>query len=86
MEKNRFDANGWGMKVQASCMDNTITRNNFAGNSFDVGTNGTLVLNSFDHNYWDKYGVFDLNKDGTGDVPFHPVSLYSLIVEKIRLP
>ena len=82
VEQNRFQANGWGMKVQASCMDNTITRNNFTGNSFDVGTNGTLVLNSFDHNYWDKYEGYDLNKDGTGDVPFHPVSLYSLIVEK----
>jgi nitrous oxidase accessory protein len=47
-----------------------------------VGTNGTLVMNSFDHNYWDKYEGYDLNRDNTGDVPYRPVSLYSMIVEK----
>ena len=70
------------MKVQASCQDNVITNNNFLSNTFDVGTNGSLVLNSFDHNYWDKYEGYDLNKDNTGDIPYRPVSLYSMIVEK----
>ena len=44
---NLFKNNGWAMKVQASCMDNTITKNNYIGNTFDVGTNGSLVLNTF---------------------------------------
>ena len=26
-----------------------------------------------------------MNTDGIGDVPFHPVSLYSMIVEKCHL-
>jgi len=82
IEKNEFSSNGWGMKIQASCMDNVITNNNFLANTFDVGTNGSLVLNSFDHNYWDKYEGYDLNKDKTGDIPYRPVSLYSMIVEK----
>jgi len=82
VERNEFRSNGWGMKIQASCMDNTITQNNFLSNTFDVGTNGSLVLNKFDRNYWDKYEGYDLNKDNTGDVPFHPVSLFSVIVEK----
>ncbi len=82
VERNSFRDNGWAMKIQASCMDNTITQNNFLSNTFDVGTNGTLVLNSFDRNYWDKYEGYDLNKDQTGDVPYRPVSLYSMIVEK----
>jgi nitrous oxidase accessory protein len=82
VEKNVFSSNGWGMKIQASCMDNVITNNNFLSNTFDVGTNGSLVLNSFDHNYWDKYEGYDLNRDNTGDVPYRPVSLYSMIVEK----
>jgi nitrous oxidase accessory protein len=82
VEKNAFSNNGWGMKIQASCMDNVITNNNFQSNTFDVGTNGSLVLNSFDHNYWDKYEGYDLNKDNTGDIPYRPVSLYSMIVEK----
>jgi nitrous oxidase accessory protein len=82
MEKNSFQNNGWGIKIQASCMDITITKNNFIGNTFDVGTNGSLVLNTFNNNYWDKYEGYDLNKDKTGDVPYRPVSLYSMIVEK----
>lgn len=77
-----FSNNGWGMKIQASCMDNTITRNNFSGNTFDVSTNGSLVLNTFSENYWDKYTGYDLDKNHIGDVPYHPLSLFSVIVEK----
>ena len=82
MQKNLFKNNGWGMKIQASCMDIEVTKNNFIGNTFDVSTNGSLVLNTFDNNYWDKYDGYDLNKDQIGDVPYRPVSMYSMIVEK----
>ncbi len=82
MQKNLFKNNGWGMKIQASCMDIEVTKNNFIGNTFDVSTNGSLVLNTFDNNYWDKYEGYDLNKDQVGDVPYRPVSMYSMIVEK----
>lgn len=82
MQKNLFKNNGWGMKIQASCMDIEVTLNNFIGNTFDVSTNGSLVLNSFNSNYWDKYDGYDLNKDKIGDVPYRPVSMYSMIVEK----
>lgn len=82
VKNNIFNGNGWAMKIQASCNDNTITLNNFTGNTFDVATNGTLVLNTFNSNYWDKYEGYDLNRDGTGDVPFRPVSLYSMIAER----
>jgi nitrous oxidase accessory protein len=81
-EKNEFAGNGWAMKIQASCMDITVTQNNFLSNSFDVSTNGSLVLNSFNYNYWDKYEGYDLNKDNLGDVPYHPVSLFSMVVDK----
>jgi nitrous oxidase accessory protein len=79
---NTFKANGWAAKVQASCSDNNFHHNNFFGNTFDIATNGSLVLNEFTNNYWDKYEGYDLNKDGYGDVPYHPVSLYSMIVEE----
>ena len=82
MQKNLFKNNGWGMKIQASCMDIEVTKNNFIGNTFDVSTNGSLVLNTFNNNYWDKYDGYDLNKDQVGDVPYRPVSMYSMIVEK----
>ena len=81
IKKNIFSGNGWGMKIQANCVENIISYNNFYSNTFDVGTNGTLVLNTFSHNYWDKYEGYDLDKDNIGDVPFHPLSVYSVIIE-----
>lgn len=82
LEKNIFKDNGWGMKIQASCMDNEIRMNNFIRNTFDISTNGSLVLNKFIHNYWDRYEGYDLDKDDIGDVPYRPLSLFSVIVEK----
>jgi nitrous oxidase accessory protein len=82
VENNTYHFNGWAVRIQASCNDNSFTANNFFSNSFDVATNGTLVLNRFNRNYWDKYRGYDLNHDNLGDVPFHPVSLYSMVVEK----
>ena len=83
VEENVFRENGWALRVQASCDGNTVRRNDFLGNSFDVSTNGSLVLNTFDGNYWDKFEGYDLNHDGIGDVPFHPVSLYAVVVERM---
>ena len=80
--QNIFKENGWALKVQASCDDNNFYRNNFYGNSFDLATNGTMVLNKFYNNYWDKYEGYDLNKDGIGDIPYHPVSIFSMIIEQ----
>ncbi|OJW70020.1 MAG: nitrous oxide reductase [Spirosoma sp. 48-14] len=83
VRQNRFIENGWGVRVQASCVDNLFQQNQFQGNTFDVATNGNTVLNTFDQNYWDKYEGYDLNRDGLGDVPYHPVSLYSVILEQM---
>lgn len=82
IEKNIFEANGWGMNIQASCMDDVITNNNFIGNTFDISTNGSLVLNTFNSNYWDKYEGYDLDKNGVGDVPYHPLSLFAVLTER----
>ncbi len=80
---NEFTNNGWAMRIQASCDGNVFERNNFVGSSFDVATNGTMMLNTFKDNYWDKYDGYDLDRDGIGDVPYYPVSIYSVITEKI---
>ena len=82
-EKNTFTGNGYAVRLQASSDDNVFTENNFSANTFDLVTNGTLVLNKINRNYWDKYQGYDLNKDGVGDVPFHPVNMYAMIVERI---
>jgi nitrous oxidase accessory protein len=82
-KENSFSRNGYAVKLQASCDDNVFTRNNFYANTFDVATNGSLVLNKVNGNYWDRYEGYDLNKDRIGDVPYHPVSMYSMIVEQM---
>jgi nitrous oxidase accessory protein len=81
--ENEFKQNGYAVRMQASCDDNTFSKNNFSGNTFDLATNGSLVLNKVVGNYWDKYEGYDMNKDLIGDVPFHPVSLYSMVVEQM---
>jgi len=81
--QNIFNGNGWAVKMQANCDENIFSKNSFISNTFDMSTNGSLVLNTVDANYWDKYEGYDLDKDKVGDVPFHPVSLYSMVVEKM---
>lgn len=82
-ERNLFSKNGYAVKLQASCDDNIFKENNFSGNTFDIATNGTMVLNEVNSNYWDRYEGYDLNKDKIGDIPYHPVSMYSMIVEQM---
>ena len=66
---NEFNSNGWALRIQASCNENNIYYNNFNGNTFEAATNGSLMLNKFYSNYWDRYEGYDLDKDGFGDVP-----------------
>ena len=80
--QNLFKSNGYAVRIQASCDENTIHHNNFMANTFDVATNGSLMLNWFYNNYWDKYDGYDMNRDGIGDVPYHPVSMYSMVIEQ----
>jgi nitrous oxidase accessory protein len=82
VQLNSFHNNGWSLRIQASCDDNLVHHNNFQGNTFDIATNGTMMLNKFYNNYWDKYEGYDLNKDVVGDVPYHPVSMYSMVIEQ----
>jgi nitrous oxidase accessory protein len=81
--RNRFEENGWAIKIMADANGNRFETNSFSGNTFDVATNSRNVSGStFQGNYWDRYEGYDLDRDGIGDVPFHPVRLYSVIVEQ----
>jgi nitrous oxidase accessory protein len=84
VEGNRLAANGWAVRVMASSADNVFSRNDFLGNSFDVATNSHFGTSRFAGNYWDGYRGYDLDRDGTGDVPHHPVRLFALLVEENR--
>jgi nitrous oxidase accessory protein len=77
---NDFVENGWAVKIMANSESSTVTGNNFVGNSFDVATNSRRSYSDFDGNYWDRYRGYDRDADGTGDIPFHPVRLFSLVV------
>lgn len=83
MFENNFLKNGWALKIMGSCSDNFLERNNFIENTFDISSNSSRNSNFYDSNYWDKYGGYDINKNGTGDVPYRPVSLYSMLLEKM---
>ncbi len=80
LEKNTIRNNGWAVKLMANSDENHFRTNNFLGNTFDISTNSRQNSNFFSKNYWDNYSGYDLNHDGFGDVPHHPVSLYSQIV------
>lgn len=79
---NEFRANGWAVRLMADALDNHFSGNRFIGNAFDVATNSRTLRSTFDGNWWDAYRGYDLDRDGRGDVPFRPVRLFSLVVEK----
>lgn len=79
---NRFTANGWAVRLLASTSGGRFSDNRFAGNSFDVAVNARTVDAEFVGNWWDAYRGWDLDHDGTGDVPHHPVRLFGLLVER----
>jgi nitrous oxidase accessory protein len=79
---NDFLQNGWAAKVLADAEDNRFTGNRFAGNAFDVTTNSRSANSTFEGNWWDEYRGYDLDRDGVGDVPFHPVRFFALVVEQ----
>ena len=78
--RNDFIDNGWAVKLQASTQDGTFTGNNFIGNTFDVSANNSETTTTFARNYWDNYRGYDLDHDGFGDVLYHPVRLFSMVV------
>jgi nitrous oxidase accessory protein len=82
MKDNHFENNGWALKVMGSCDNVEVTNNNFISNTFDIATNSSITENTFNSNYWDKYEGYDLDRNGVGDVPFRPVSLYSMLIER----
>lgn len=83
IRNNEFRNNGYALKIMANCIEDTLLNNNFIANTFDVSTNGSLQMSLFEGNYWDKYKGYDLDKNKIGDVPYRPVSLFSMIIEKV---
>lgn len=82
---NTFRSNGWALKALGSCLDDTLECNTFVANTFDIMTNTYSTELVCRWNYWDQYRGYDLNRDGWGDVPYRPVSVFSILVERVPL-
>ncbi len=80
---NIFRSNGWALRLFANSTGCVVSANTFGGNTFDVTTTGDLVLNTLAGNYWDRYQGYDLDRDGTGDVPHRPLGVFALVAERM---
>ena len=78
---NRFEENGWALRLFGSTSGAAFRSNAFRRNSFDVAVNGRGTSATFTGNWWESYRGWDLDHDGRGDVPHHPVRLFALLVE-----
>jgi nitrous oxidase accessory protein len=78
--RNRFFLNGWAVRLMANSPLNRFEGNTFEGNSFDMSTNSRSTEAVVAGNWWDRYAGYDLNRDGRGDVAFHPVRLFAVVV------
>jgi len=81
-KNNLFKANGWAVQITGGCEDNHFTANNFLHNALDLVLHGRVNHNTFDGNYWSEYAGYDLNYDGSGDIPHRPVKLFSFILSQ----
>ena len=79
---NEFVANGWAIRLDASSDSASVIANNFVGNTFDLASNSRESSAVVRGNYFDEYRGYDLDRDGTGDVPHRPVRLFSLLVAR----
>lgn len=80
---NTFTGNGWAVRLFANSTSSTFAANLFSANTFDMTTNGDLVLSRLKGNYWDRYRGYDLDHDGFGDVSHRPLSVFALVTERM---
>jgi nitrous oxidase accessory protein len=78
---NQFIANGWGLNLLGSTTSATFSNNTFMRNTFDLSANGDAPNAHFSGNFWESYRGWDLDHDGVGDIPFHPLRLFAVVQE-----
>jgi nitrous oxidase accessory protein len=81
--ENDFTHNGWAIRLISSSDQNQFESNNFISNTFEVSALPGSTHNSFERNYWSHYDGLDLNHDGSGDIPYHPVRLSAVWMQTV---
>lgn len=80
--------NDIGVSLMPSIERNLVTKNSFIENyeQVEIRGGGKLKGNKWYKNergnYWSNYSGYDINKDGTGDIPFIYESLFENIIDK----
>lgn len=80
---NTFRSNGWALKILGSSIGVLLSKNTFIANTFDILSNATRSSVACWENYWDHYRGYDLDRDGYGDIPYRPVSVFSILIERV---
>ncbi len=79
---NVFEKNGWALRVLGNSMGMSFMYNNILDNTFEASTNTSRNYNAYLYNFWSAYVGYDLNRDGYGDVPHRPMTLFTQLVEQ----
>ena len=79
---NQFKDNGWALRLLGSTVDGPFHRQRLPPQFVRRGRQRQWRTSTvFTGNWWDSYHGWDLDHDGIGDVPYHPVRLFALLVE-----
>ena len=85
-KSNLIAFNEVGLLATPNTHDNVFTGNAFIENEESAATHGPgrLVSNTFERNgignYWSDYAGIDLDRDGVGDMPYEPRSLFGAML------
>ncbi|MDB5263077.1 MAG: hypothetical protein JWQ14_2358 [Adhaeribacter sp.] len=84
IKNNEFRNNGWAVRLLGSSVNMAFKHNNFIQNTFEISTSNNYSSdNTFTGNFWSSYTGYDLDRDGIGDVPHKPVTLFAYLLEDI---
>jgi len=79
--------NDLAIQLNGGCEANRFARNNFINNLsellLDVSDRETQWADSGGGNHWSRYRGYDLDRDGTGDVPFVIQNVFQVLETKV---
>ena len=87
IENNDVVNNDLAIQLNGGCEGNLFARNNFINNLsdllLDVSDLETLWADGEDGNHWSRYRGYDLDGDGTGDVPYPIQNVFQVLETRV---